>query len=147
MEVRRAVAADAAACRELVQRAYALYLPRMSARPGPMTADYDQVVAEHETWVVDDGGSVAGLLVLSARGDHLVVENVAVDPASQGRGVGRRLLTLAEERAAELGVPRIRLFTHVTMVENQRLYERIGYVETARGDDGVFARVFYEKRL
>jgi hypothetical protein len=33
------------------------------------------------------------------------------------------------------------------MVENQALYERIGYVETRRADDHGFARVFYQKAL
>ena len=33
------------------------------------------------------------------------------------------------------------------MVENQRLYERIGYVETHRAKEHGFARVFYEKVL
>ena len=35
----------------------------------------------------------------------------------------------------------------MTMVENQRLYERLGYVETHRGGDGGLVRVFYAKSL
>lgn len=130
-----------------MDRAFSVYLPRMSIRPGPMSADYAAVIASTETWVVYDDGELIGLLVLSPRVDHLVVDNVAVDPAYQGQGVGRRLLSLAEERAGELGRAQVRLFTHVTMVENQRLYERVGYVETARSNEGAFSRVFYEKTL
>jgi hypothetical protein len=33
------------------------------------------------------------------------------------------------------------------MVENQALYERIGYVETHRAHEHGFDRVFYEKAL
>jgi ribosomal protein S18 acetylase RimI-like enzyme len=77
----------------------------------------------------------------------VLLENVAVVPEHHGRGVGRMLLELAEHRTAELGLDRVRLYTHVTMVENQALYERVGYVETARTTEHGFTRVFYEKRL
>ncbi|MBV9831109.1 MAG: GNAT family N-acetyltransferase, partial [Marmoricola sp.] len=61
--------------------------------------------------------------------------------------MGRALLTLAEDRARAQGHARLRLFTNAAMVENQRLYERLGYVETHRAEDRGFARVFYEKAL
>ena len=77
----------------------------------------------------------------------MLLENVAVLPSHHGTGVGRALLALAEERAVATGHPRIRLYTHETMVENQRLYERIGYVETHRAGEHGVTRVFYEKRL
>ncbi len=82
-----------------------------------------------------------------AEPDALLLDNVAVLPTHHGRGVGRALLELAEERALAFGRNRIRLFTHVTMVENQRLYERIGYVETDRATEDGRTRVFYEKVL
>ena len=53
----------------------------------------------------------------------------------------------AEQRALAAGHDRISLYTNAAMVENQALYERIGYVETRRADDNGFARVFYEKTL
>ena len=145
--VRRAAAADAEACRAVVLAAYAVHLPRMTVRPQPMTLDYATVVADHETWLVDDDGEVVALLVLTAYDDHLGLDNVAVAPSHQGRGLGRELMAYAEGRAQELGLPRIRLHTHATMVENQRLYERLGYVETHRAQDGPWSRVFYEKDL
>jgi GNAT superfamily N-acetyltransferase len=52
-------------------------------------------------------------------------------PDLQGRGLGARLLRLAEE-AAPPGVRRIRLFTGEHSVGNLRLYGRHGYVETHR---------------
>lgn len=145
--IRRATAEDAEACHDLVQRAYAVHLPRMSVRPAPMDADYTEVIAADEVWVAYAGGRLAGVLVLAPGADHVLVENVAVDPDHQGTGLGRRLLGLAEERAAALGLPVLRLFTHVTMVENQRLYERVGYVETRRSTEGPWSRVYFEKRL
>jgi ribosomal protein S18 acetylase RimI-like enzyme len=124
------------------------YLQRMDGlRPGPMDTDYAAAVAETEAWVAVLGGDVVGFVLLVEEDDCLLLENVAVLPEHHGRGIGRALLQLAESRARTLDHSRITLYTHVTMVENQALYERNGYVETARTTEHGFTRVFYEKRL
>jgi hypothetical protein len=46
--------------------------------------------------------------------------------------VGRALLARAEERAAELGLGELPLYTNVAMVENLSFYLRLGYVEVDR---------------
>lgn len=148
VRVRRADAADARVLAALATAAYSVYLPRMGGlAPGPMGTDYADLVATAEVWVAEVGHRIAGFLALRRAGDHVLLENVAVHPDWQGQGLGRRLLALAEERARASGVPVLRLYTHETMVENQRLYERAGYVETDRRTDDGFARVFYEKTL
>lgn len=147
--MRRATPDDAGALADLAIAAYERYLPRLPAglRPGPMDADYRAAIEHDETWVAEADGTIAGFLVLVPRSDHLLLENVAVRPGFQGRGLGRRLLALAEERAGHHGLDMIRLYTHAVMVENQLLYERLGYVETGRRTDAGFDRVFYEKGL
>ena len=147
--LRRADAADVPALQRIASAAYAPYLPRMGGqRPGPLDADYAAAVAECETWVACLDGEAVGFLVLAGDApDVLVLENVAVLPSHHGLGVGRALLELAEARATARGCTRIRLFTHVTMVENQALYERTGYVETHRAGEAGLVRVFYEKVL
>jgi len=130
-----------------VQRAYDHYVPRIGLRPAPMDADYEAIVRAGRAWVAETEGAVAGVLVLEALEDHLLIENVAVDPHLQGRGVGRALLAFAEARAAELGLPELRLYTHVKMTENQALYARLGYREVERRAEKGFARVFMSKRI
>jgi GNAT superfamily N-acetyltransferase len=112
-----------------------------------MTADYAAHVRHDEVWVVDDEGEIVRFLVLVPRGDHLLLDNVAVEPSAQGRGIGAELLALAEERARAWELPEIRLFTHVVMVENQARYERLGYHETGRARSGDLDRVHYSKLL
>lgn len=125
--LRRASPDDVAAIEGVALAAYSPYLPHMGGqRPRPLDADYAAAVADHEAWVADEDGEVVGYLVVVAEPDALLLDNVAVLPTHHGRGVGRALLELAEERALVAGRTRIRLFTHVSMVENQRLYERIG---------------------
>jgi ribosomal protein S18 acetylase RimI-like enzyme len=148
VELRRATRADAPALADIAAAAYAPYLARMGGlRPGPMDTDYAAAVTDTEAWVALLDGAVAGFALLVEEDESLLLENVAVLPPHHGRGIGRALLEHAETRAVELGLDRVRLFTHVTMVENQALYGRIGYVETARTTEHGFTRVFYEKRL
>ncbi|MBC2933920.1 GNAT family N-acetyltransferase [Nocardioides sp. zg-1228] len=116
-------------------------------RPGPLETDYAAAIDDTEAWVALDGSSVVGLLLLVPEDDGVLLDNVAVLPTHHGRGVGRRLLRLAESRARALALPRVRLCTHHTMVENQALYARVGYVETHRAGEAGLVRVFYEKLL
>ncbi|MGH2884913.1 MAG: GNAT family N-acetyltransferase [Solirubrobacteraceae bacterium] len=146
MILRRATADDATVMHDIAQRAYGIYVERIGRRPAPMDDDYDARIRAARVFVADDDG-VVGLIVLVATPDHVLIENVAVDPDHQRAGVGRALLSLAEDYASELGVARVRLFTNVAMVENIRLYTRFGYEEDRRHIGDGFQRVYMSKRL
>lgn len=145
--LRRATPTDAPACADLVERAYAVHLPRMDRVPGPMLADYDAVVRDAEVWLAEDATGITGLLVLRPEDGALLLDNLAVRPDRQRSGLGGSLLAAAERRARELGLPAIRLFTHVTMIENQRFYESRGYERVRRDTVDGYDRLFYVKRL
>ena len=59
--------------------------------------------------------------------DHLLVENLTVAPAFQGRGLGQRLMAHAEQVAASLGYGEVRLYTNRLFVANVDLYRWLGY--------------------
>jgi ribosomal protein S18 acetylase RimI-like enzyme len=147
LRIRPGATADVKVVAELVERAYEGYVEEIGVRPAPMDADYGRTVREGTLFVAEDGGAVAGAIVLVDEGDHLEIENVAVAPARQGRGVGRALLAFAEDHARERGLGEIRLFTHVLMTRNQRIYGLLGYSEVERRTDNGFERVFYSKRV
>ena len=90
---------------------------------------------------------MAGFVVGYPRGDHWHLENVAVDPAKQGTGLGRALVTHAEAVARAAGARAVELYTNAKMTENQGLYPRLGYRETGRAAEDGFDRVFYRKTL
>jgi ribosomal protein S18 acetylase RimI-like enzyme len=145
--IRVATAADVSAIAKIVEEAYRHYIPRIGKPPGPMLDDYAARVLEGVVWVIEEGCSLAGIIVLLPRPDYLLLDNIAVAPARQRSGVGRRLLAFAEAEAVRRGYPEIRLYTHQTMTENQRLYAAIGYEETGRGTEAGYDRVFMRKRL
>ncbi len=142
--VRRAIDADSPAISALVRAAYEHYQPLIGRTPIPMLTDYALAVRKHQVWLIEDSGRIVGVLELDLRDDHLWVENVAVAPTDQGRGLGRRLLALAEDEARRQGRSEIGLLTNERYVANLAMYLRHGYRETHRephlGTDLVFFR-------
>lgn len=130
--IRLARPMDQAAIEAIVEAAYRVYVPRMGMKPMPMLDDYEVRIAAGQAHVLDEDGAVLGLVVLVPEDGVMLLDNVAVDPARQGRGLGHRLLAFAEGQAREAGLPAIRLLTNATMVENIARYGRLGYVETGR---------------
>jgi hypothetical protein len=57
------------------------------------------------------------------------------------------LIARAENDAREIGLPEVWLYTNQAMTENQAVYPRLGYVETARGREDGYDRVFYVKAV
>jgi GNAT superfamily N-acetyltransferase len=131
--LRRAGLSDAEPVRRLVHAAYGGYGPLLGRTPLPMLTDYDAAVRDHEVWLLETAdGALAGVIELLERADHLWIDNVAVDPAWQGRGLGRRLLGFADNEARRRGLPELGLLTNERYVANIAMYGRYGYRETHR---------------
>jgi GNAT superfamily N-acetyltransferase len=145
--VRPADATDVAALRVIAAAAYDRYVHRICRAPAPMTADYMHAILGGQAWVAVEHGEIVGFAVLVGQPGHLLLENVAVLPAAQGRGIGTRLMTLAEDLARSLHLGEIRLYANEAMTENLTYYPRHGYVETHRAEQDGFQRVFFRKRL
>lgn len=147
LTVRPATEPDGVALSAVADAAYRDYIPRIGRLPAPMTSDYAGAIRSGLAWVVAADDEVIGLLVLVARPDHLLIENIAVLPSWQRRGIGARLMALAEDQARKLGVAEIRLYTNAAMTENLAYYPGKGYAETHRAEQDGFSRVFFSKRL
>lgn len=145
--MRAATPDDVPAIETLVRNAYSKYIERIGKPPAPMSADYRQPVDEGDVWVLDLDGAVAGLIILTFKADHLLVSNVAVSPACQGRGLGAKLLAHAEAQARQRGFREMRLYTNELMHENLVVYGKLGWVEYNRAEQDGFRRVFMKKEL
>jgi ribosomal protein S18 acetylase RimI-like enzyme len=146
-ELRRAVPADAAAVRALTREAYAKWVPLIGREPKPMQADYERAVREHRIDLLYCEGEFAALIETIPAADHLLVENVAVSPALQGRGLGRRLMAHAEALATLQGCAEVRLYTNRLFVANIELYWRLGYRIDREEQLSVGVAVHMSKRL
>ena len=125
--LRAAADADVDAIRQLTREAYGKWVPLIGREPLPMIADYAEAVRKHRIDLLDIDGQLAALIEMVPAADHLLIENIAVSPAQQGQGIGKKLLADAEQVAASLGVADILLYTNKRFVENVQLYLRNGY--------------------
>ncbi|MFT5112204.1 MAG: ribosomal protein S18 acetylase RimI-like enzyme [Parasphingorhabdus sp.] len=145
--IRKAVLADADAITECVQAAFQHYVERMGKLPGPMLNDYSEIIQQHATFVATDRESVVGLLVLMQKSAGLLLDNIAVDPQCQGRGVGKLLLQFAEDECRSRGYASIQMYTHECMVENVDMYQRCGWEITEYRQELGFKRVYFSKAM
>jgi N-acetylglutamate synthase-like GNAT family acetyltransferase len=88
-----------------------------------MTADYEAAVVEHLVELYEQDGKLLGLVEMIPQPDYLLIENLAVHPSCQGKGLGDVLLKHAEEHA---------LYTNAKFAANIAFYARRGYCEFCR---------------
>lgn len=127
MKIVQAVPEDAQKVRDLVRAAYAKWIPLIGREPMPMQADYNRAVREHDVDLLYGDDGLMALIEIIPRPDHLFIENIAVAPKHQGRGLGRHLLAHAERKAGLAGVAEMRLLTNLAFESNVRLYQSVGF--------------------
>ncbi len=147
VKLRPARIKDASGIRALVHSAYALYLDRMEREPAPLLADYPALIGKQAVTVAEVDGKLAGMLVCYRQDDALHVENVAVDPVFQGRGVGGLLMDHAENLARSGNLTKVELYTNEMMTENIDFYEARGYIIRERAEQDGYARIFFVLKL
>jgi len=127
--VRRASEADAEAVAEVWLRSFDAALPtvRRAHSDDEVRAWFrNAVVPYKQTWVAVAGTEVVGLLVLSDGW----VDQLYLDPAWRGRGIGDRLVATAKQRYPD----GLQLWTFQVNGPARRFYERHGVVEVERTD-------------
>lgn len=116
---------------ELVE-AIARLLPQTANAAIPTWAEVGAIVADPAcTLLVARDPDIVGMLTLAAfrtpTGYHAWIEDVVVDSAFRGRGIGEALTRAGLERARELGVHEVNLTTRPAREAANRLYQRLGF--------------------
>ena len=114
----------------------------------PLVETIDELQAsldETHTWVAHVAGRLVGSVRAQVRGDDLFVSRLMVAPDLQGRGLGRRLLSLAEDSAPS-GTRTISLLAGERSSANLRRYRKAGY-RPALAEPEVPGAVLLVKRL
>ena len=146
LSIRLAKPDDEQKITECVNESYAKYIDRIGKKPAPMLDDYQSKISKNWVHVIEQHNRLIGIIVLIPKSDHLYLENLAVNPAFQGQGMGRQLMLYAESIAKSIGLSEIRLFTNEAMYENIVIYSRYGYLETERKTENGYKRVYFTKK-
>lgn len=145
----KATVEDIPAIKAMVDAAYSKYIERIGKPPAPMTEDWDQVIRTHEVLVLRDNERIVGSITFhkDEPTNSLKIDNVVVDPTTQGRGYGYKMIKYAEVEAQKQGLSSVTLFTNVKMFENVGFYAKLGFMETDRRVEDGFERVYFYKKL
>ncbi|AJC79098.1 GCN5-related N-acetyltransferase protein [Rhizobium etli bv. phaseoli str. IE4803] len=104
-----------------------------------------------EIFVAEQAGEIVGWT--AREGERNYVSDLWVHPYSQGKGVGRALLSYLYELMAAEGLATVRLDTHARNERAIRLYERCGFtiiwhgVEFSKSMGVPLEKVHMEKQL
>ena len=145
--IRLARTGEEGAIGECVSAAYRVYIERIGKKPAPMLADYAALIARGVVYVIVAQSKVRGVLVMWPKDDRMFVENIAVHPRCQRRGLGRKMIEFVERRAVEMALSKIWLYTNETMTENIAYYHKLGFEEVDRRVEDGYRRVFMQKKL
>lgn len=147
MRVRKATHADIPALGRLgamMLRMHHEFDPRRFIAPRPGTEQGyggflgSQIDGDAALLVAEDGGVVVGYAYghvegfdyMSLRGPAGIIEDIIVDPAHRGRGIGAALLDAITDAFESRGAPQVVLSTAVQNESAQRLFERAGFRRT-----------------
>lgn len=120
---------------DALEEAFARLMPQLSPRLGAPSREELRRVAGSETGellAAVAGERIVGVLTLAwydaPSGRKAWIEDVVVDAAARGRGIGEALVREALALARREGVARVMLTSNATRRAAHRLYERMGFV-------------------
>jgi ribosomal protein S18 acetylase RimI-like enzyme len=146
-EIRRATKSDLPGIQACALAAYQMYVERIGREPAPMVADFAASIEAGQLYIFEVDGQLGGFVVCYTRSDYVHLENVAVSPAFQQRGIGKKLIEFVEQQARVGGISRVELYTNAKMTENLGLYPGLGYEQFDRRFEDGFDRVYFRKTL
>lgn len=133
MQIRFAEQTDLPTLMDLVNRAFVVeksfkYNDRLN--PEQTQEHFDRgrfFLAEYD-------GKPVGSIYLELRGERAYFGLLAVDPARQGQGIGRRLISIVEQYAREQGAKFMDMAIVDLRTELPAFYERLGYKACGSGE-------------
>jgi GNAT superfamily N-acetyltransferase len=80
--------------------------------------------------LAEEGGALVGCVYVELHGDRSYLGLLSVDPLRQKCGIGRQLVSAAEEFAREMGACHVDLTVVNLRTELRPIYEKLGYTVT-----------------
>ncbi len=138
---RTAILSEGDEVARVIRAAFTPYLRALGREfPAEGTAEYaegwEEFLAElgrGDVYVALAGERIVGAVRTKTQEKDLYINQIAVDPARQGTGVGSWLLQRIDEMARARGLGSLSLETAEMAVANIRLYQRHGFKIVSRG--------------
>ena len=134
--LRAGTVADAAAIAATIAAAFAQYrgrlIPESTAFRETPEAIGDQFASGSGAIVAERNGTMVGCVVTEVLEGDLYFGRLSVLPHARGLGLARQLIGAVEDDARRRGLPGVRLGVRIALVENQRLFNSLGYREISR---------------
>lgn len=128
--LREAGDADIATIIAITQAAFAEYAGRLDPPSSVRDETSEKVrakLAEGRSVLALSADTPVGTVYYSPREGYVYLGRLAVLPEQRGCGVGTALVAHVERRAAELGLPLVRLGVRTALPHLRAMYERLGY--------------------
>jgi ribosomal protein S18 acetylase RimI-like enzyme len=137
LQLRPAAVEDYPFLQGLYRRAYEVLVTRQygSWDGDVQRARFDKKLQSVEFKIVLVDSQPVGAVSSTEHADHILLNELLVQPEFQGRGIGSRVLRDVIRHAVQLGKP-LRLHT-LRMNRAQELYKRHGFIETGRDENYV----------
>lgn len=118
-----------------VVEAFARLIPQLSSSAVIPTRAELQEIADNDALLIardpTQGGKIVGTLTLVTfripTGVRSWIEDVVVDSAERGKGIGEALTVAALKHAAQLGAKTVDLTSRPSREAANRLYQRVGF--------------------
>jgi ribosomal protein S18 acetylase RimI-like enzyme len=126
---------EASAVREIMLVAFAEYAAVLTVPSSAMWESVEDVaghIALGGAVLARIGAETVGSGRYELRDDHVYIGRLSVLPAFRRRGISTAMMLAMEERALAAGRTEARISVRVLLPKNIELYERLGYVVTAR---------------
>lgn len=113
--------------------AVARLMPQLNTAAPPSASELASMLAQPgcTMLIARDGAEVAGMLVLTIyrtpTGVQARIDDVVVDAAIRGKGIGEALTRAAIERARQAGAKNVSLTSRPSRDAANRLYVRLGF--------------------
>lgn len=125
----------------LVQHSFA-YMESRIDPPSSMHRLTVDAIAEQtlegEVWV--KGTPPEACVFFTPKPGRLYIGKMAVADGARRKGIARRIIDLAEARAAALGLPELELQSRIELVENHQAFSKLGFTKTGEDSHAGFDR-------
>jgi len=134
--LRAATAIDAAAIAATIAASFEQYRGKLEPESGAFRETAEAIAAElaRESGAIvaeRNGRMIACVMVKLIEGD-LYFGRLSVVPEARGEGIARRLVEAVEDEARRRELAGVQLGVRIVLVENQKLFSSMGYVEISR---------------